>query len=474
MRENIKTDAMLKMSYQDVLDALREGKLEESRHALDELGMTIETVDDYFHYLYLSIFYADSHKKIQRLEKLMQRGVASCERFRELVKKNHLHIRTDFTTYRDFMFPKYRSICFLTSCNGFGWDPSSVHKGVNGSEEAVIYLANSFSRNCYRVVVYNTVEEDSAFGYSFTNPQYLPIQNVGECVDKFDIVVVWRFYSHLEVANKIVKEDGRIYFWPHDNLTSKEQVEPCIDMFHKYLFLSKYQRAQYAGIYQETDNKDYLMIGNGIQHEPLTVLNKKRLSFIYSSNYGRGLSHALNLWPKIRNRFPEATLDVYYGRQTWCTWPDTLVNDVVLKMHSLRHMGVIEHGQVGHGELDKAFEKASFMLYPCDFYETFCITAVKAQSKGCVVLTTPLAALNETVITDTKMTLNDFYSPKIIETISHYDSLYGTRELFEKLKETSDSIGERWTWDVIASKIISDCTDDHDDYAQGIVNMTES
>ena len=59
--------------------------------------------------------------------------------------------------------------------------------------------------------------------------------------------------------------------------------------------------------------------------------------------------------------------------------------------------GVEIHGWVSKKELANAWSKADIWLYPCIFEETFCLTALEAAATKTLAISTPLAALNETI-----------------------------------------------------------------------------
>jgi glycosyltransferase involved in cell wall biosynthesis len=175
---------------------------------------------------------------------------------------------------------------------------------------------------------------------------------------------------------------------------------------------------------------------------------KKPFSFVYASNYSRGLIHALRIWPLIKKRFPAATLDIYYGRQTWGTVPDEHLNAIVEVIQSLRGFDVRERGQIGHRQLDDVFQRSQFLLYPCHYAETFCITVVKAQLHGCWPITTPLAALEETVITDTKRKLEDFGTPSFLDWLEELSTTPFPEEVRRE-------IVKRWSWSSVADRLTS-------------------
>lgn len=145
---------------------------------------------------------------------------------------------------------------------------------------------------------------------------------------------------------------------------------------------------------------------------------KKPFSAGYYSSYDRGLECLLEMWPEIRRRVPEATLDIYYG---WGTFDDLnrkrpqLMKwkwQMIKKLHDLGDMGVTEHGRVSHEELAKVMKETKVWVYPTEFPEIHCITALKAQEAGCYPVVTKVAALAETVKTGSFVIHDDIYTNK--------------------------------------------------------------
>jgi glycosyltransferase involved in cell wall biosynthesis len=145
---------------------------------------------------------------------------------------------------------------------------------------------------------------------------------------------------------------------------------------------------------------------------------KRKHSVGYFSSYDRGLECLLDMWPEIHKRVSDATLDIYYGWDTFdaahrsnplkMKWKWQMIR----KLYSLKDMGVAEHGRVSHEELAKAMKEIEVWAYPTEFTEIHCITALKAQEAGCYPIVTAVAALNETVQSGYKLKYDDIYTNK--------------------------------------------------------------
>jgi glycosyltransferase involved in cell wall biosynthesis len=122
------------------------------------------------------------------------------------------------------------------------------------------------------------------------------------------------------------------------------------------------------------------------------------------------------MWLKIREQLPDATLDIYYGwdsfdkankgnteRMRW-KW------GIIKKLHELKAHGVTEHGRVSHEELAQRMKEIQVWAYPTEFTEISCITAMKAQLAGCEPVVNAIAALDETVQFGRKTYLKNIYA----------------------------------------------------------------
>jgi glycosyltransferase involved in cell wall biosynthesis len=143
---------------------------------------------------------------------------------------------------------------------------------------------------------------------------------------------------------------------------------------------------------------------------------KRTYSAGYFSSYDRGLHVLLEMWPLIHKALPEATLNIYYG---WETFDLRLKREpglnnfkqyILKKLDELSSMGVTENGRVNHADLAKVMKEISVWLYPTEFEEINCITALKAAEAGMHQVCTRVAALSETAPNATFIESQNIYT----------------------------------------------------------------
>ena len=194
--------------------------------------------------------------------------------------------------------------------------------------------------------------------------------------------------------------------WVHDvhcgdKLTSERDAR--IDA---YLCLSAWHVACFRQHHPQLHARKVLQLRNGIDMDDFPAdaseaRDPRRV--IYSSCPSRGLQIALDVWPKVRAAVPGATLHVYYGFENWerrAVLDDDRTAGLAIaamKLQIASSEGVVFHGRIDPKRLAEQFRAASVWAYPDWFHETSCITAMQAQAAGLRIVSSALAALNETV-----------------------------------------------------------------------------
>lgn len=322
------------------------------------------------------------------------------------------------------------------------WDPDSIHNGITGSEESVIYISNHLANLGYQVTVYGNPPPNSRYSNSECNPKYVDADFSDE--GNFDIAISWRMPG---IGVSLKKRAKKVYLWPHDTIHYRLLAEH-INSFDDVFWLSEWQRKQWMSINPEF-SKFSNIYGNGIELTQLPPLQEKRNphSCIYASNYARGLEVLLDLWPFIKQKFPNASLDIYYGWQSWGLLKPEKEAKMRRQVEDYKELSVVDHQRVGHQELNEAFARASVWAYPCIGPETFCITALRAQANGAIPVIIEGTAFSETVHGGFRSQNSEDYLAVILRALKEAEN-YSLADR-QKLREF---VFEKYTWKQIAQK----------------------
>lgn len=176
---------------------------------------------------------------------------------------------------------------------------------------------------------------------------------------------------------------------------------------------------------------------------------------LYSSSYDRGLEYLLLMWPEIKNKYKDATLDICYGWNTFdiiCAnnperlkWKETMVQ-------AMNQPGITHHGRLGKEEVNALREKCGILAYPSEFFEIWCISAVEAQLHGCVPVVTNLGALTETVkhgIVVEGDIKKEETQKKYLESLL---DLMGNESWRKKLSDKGREWAKQFSWETTAHK----------------------
>lgn len=346
-----------------------------------------------------------------------------------------------------------KSIAIFTGDTAIdNWGPWSLKDGIGGSEEAVIRLAPKLRDLGYKVVVFGKP------GNSPGDYEGIMWRNFWECnlEDEFDIFIGWRA-PHLFDANIKARKK---YLWLHDVIEVGEFTKERIDNFDKCIVLSEYHRSLFPMIPDEK----ILLSGNGIDPEDFAQYDGKIVrdahKVIYASSHTRGLTYLYDIWPDVIKAVPDATLDVYYGRESY----DAINKGNPERLHWMDSMeakaktlpGVIDHGKVDQDKIVQQCFKSGIWAYPCHFPEISCITALKSQASGAVPVSSNFGALEETVQFGEKQDIGEFtdediedYKQRLIWWLQHPKQQEDVRPEMMKWARTKSwkAIAEQWVGD---------------------------
>lgn len=301
----------------------------------------------------------------------------------------------EFTTMAKKRFCDNDLVVFIAPGGWEKWDGDTLRtKGLGGSETCIIRFAEEIAKTrtmivfceCSEVKVVNKV-------------QYVPIsKSLLRFISEFhiDICFVHRYTEYIPV---MIENQVSTYAVLHD-LLRDEEVFVNNEYFKGILCLSEYHANYVREYYPSLDNK-ISVFSYGIDLEDYQTTTQEDnvipYSFIYPSFPNRGLYWLLKLFPRITERYPNATLNVF------CRFDlDYIRKQGEQEMIEIQKMieeqsNVINHGWVSYDTLRKYWKRSHIWLYPCKFPETCCRVAMEAAASRTLAISNDLAALVETI-----------------------------------------------------------------------------
>lgn len=288
------------------------------------------------------------------------------------------------------------------------WDGNSdKEKGIGGSEGMCIQLMRELAALGNKVFVYNEcgeADEQEIDGVTYRH------HSKWNANVKCDVFISLR---NPYIFNQIIKAKKQ-FLWLHDTEYG-DQLEP-INFYspNKTIILSDAHKQVIKDNHGIVDDSIFWKTRNGVNRFAVEYAKKnagKRNPYqvIYASSYDRGLDHVLEMWPKIKEAVPQATLKIFYGWNTYDAMMQQRLGTphgnymkqykerIVRMLTALAPLGVEECGRVSQNELYKNYMESGVWFYPTEFYEISCINAMTAQVMGAIPVCTPYAALQETV-----------------------------------------------------------------------------
>ena len=282
------------------------------------------------------------------------------------------------------------------------WSGSSILTiGVGGSETYIIeharYIQKSGKFDVY--VFCNCLQEEN-----FEGVIYKPLADYYSFIKQNYIhtCIVSRYSEYLPATFKGWTEN--VYLVIHD-LTPTGVVIPLDKKLKKIFCLTEWHVEFFTQIFPSLKNIT-VPFYYGIDFDKFkndnTIL-KEHYKFIYSSFPNRGLLPLLQMWPRIYEFQPLASLHIYCDVDG--KWVNQVEGEMMVKIRELlktygaseNNMNIYYHGWVNKQVLAESWLSSDIWFYPCTFMETFCLTALEAALTKTLVITNNLAALQNTV-----------------------------------------------------------------------------
>jgi glycosyltransferase involved in cell wall biosynthesis len=352
----------------------------------------------------------------------------------------------------------FRTIFFT-----LGLTPENVYggmidkQGVGGVETTYLELPEEMAKRGHTCFVFCKCEKE----HSYNGVNFIPFEKINEYADwKPDVIITSRWFDPFYMF-----KDAKKIIWMQDSHFA-DPNHPDTWQIVDAVFCSSPWHRQYTA-----ERLGQGLLAKKIHVVPLAIrrelfqyaVERDPLKMIYSSNPDRGLYILADMWDEISREVKGIRLTVTYGWEglrTWSSDPSWLkkIEDDKKRMDNwVKAAGNVSiTGRLKKADLAKEMLSSTLCLYPNNFWETFCLTALETQAAGVPMITTNIGALSTTLCKTSnvfagydpfsdeykqefiKDTLELMNNPKMIETYSKECMAY-----FEQ-QPTWAQVAEQW------------------------------
>jgi glycosyltransferase involved in cell wall biosynthesis len=268
------------------------------------------------------------------------------------------------------------------------WDENTLkERGHGGSETAAIEVAKWIKQKTNRnVKIYQPRAKRDVME---SGVEYIPVQELQGYIQNVEP------YAHIAWRHSVRLTRAPSFVWCHDLLCPGADKT---DQYDKIFALSGFHKDYLHQCMSIPKDKIELMF-NGINPDDLSFdeLAKDPLKVIFSSSPDRGLDRAIRIVEKAREVSGlQLELHSFYGFENMRKGGLAEMADMIEGMIKERPW-VKHHGFVNKATLMKHFREAGTWIYPANFIETYCITAIEALCSGTFPIVRDMGALKYTM-----------------------------------------------------------------------------
>lgn len=286
-------------------------------------------------------------------------------------------------------------IAFVYSKRYSFYPPDYLGRGLGGTESTFVLLVKALAKLGHSVEVYNCCFKPGIYDGVTWSPLYDL-----DVAKEYDVFISLRFLETFQ--GKFPKAAIR-GVWIHDEALAGATDFDKKGIINTWISVSETQKASILRN-EEIAEKNWFVTRNAYDEDLYTSSLKKipkiRNQAIYCSAPDRGLKYLLKMWQRIKSEVPDASLVVTGSFALWGTSDEEnnrMFGDTYLSASSLKDVKIMQ--RVSKEELSKLQAESEVMLYPTDFNEMFCISALECFAAGTPIISSARAAMNERVKT---------------------------------------------------------------------------
>jgi glycosyltransferase involved in cell wall biosynthesis len=273
---------------------------------------------------------------------------------------------------------------------------------LGGMQSAACYLSAELAKRGHSVALVSHIKVPGRYlgvecpGWDFGHTRgYL---------NRFDVVVVVGLACGLRLRRAGVST--RLILWTGHSF-DRLHVRPLVDAAERaawdgFALKSRWQTHEFSRRFRIPPEAITIQ-RNAIappfekieRDQPLFPIRATGPELVYTSTPFRGLGVLLTAFPMIRAQLPECRVSVYSSMAVYRFEEKDRYRAYYDECRALD--GIEYKGSVGQSHLAQALGGCDILAYPNTFAETSCIAVMEAMAAGCLVVTSTLGALPETM-----------------------------------------------------------------------------
>jgi glycosyltransferase involved in cell wall biosynthesis len=328
---------------------------------------------------------------------------------------------------------------------GLTYDGSTLtERGLGGSESAVISMSRELAKLNFDVYVFNDCASDDSKPGIYDNVKYLPLKEI-ESFNSFDIFIAsrsvvsfmpdnmkhqFKWADRLPNLEKVAMNSTYRVLWMHDTFCDGDiHIEELITTrrIHTIFTLSDWHTAYVTNCHHgkrrhfETLKNHIFQTRNGINLylNDVDIRNKDPNLFVYNASVTKGMIPLVEkIWPEFKKQNPNAKLIVIGGFYRFRSehGPDEQELKHRELVEKCKDLDITFTGIIKQDEIAAILARASFMMYPSAFPETFGISTLESLAYNTPLITCNNGALEETAIDIASYKLTYAIEPNVLFT----------------------------------------------------------
>lgn len=277
------------------------------------------------------------------------------------------------------------------------YDSAAPQKGpVGGTQGAVCHLARALAAADHDVALINQKrEEGDSGGVKNISPDRLDEKNL---LESFDAVILNGRWTDKVVRLLRGKTRAPLVGWMHEAAFNAPWALPLPE-FSAFVFVSVWQATLNAPLVPQAAKTAVIKNGVGpafhglfAPGESISAAKAQPPVLAYVGSKRRGLYALPDILPPLVAARPDLRFALYADFSPSADDGESAA--FLQKLPQLPH--IIHKGAVPQAELTAGLKRASYILSPNTYPETFCIALAEGMAAGCVPIITARAALPET------------------------------------------------------------------------------